>query len=183
MFSSVVKIFDTEQCQKIVYEFDSTNLFADDHGYSPNSFGIANLPLANQFVNLLTEKLLEWKPVLRSRQITFKNSFARKYLNGSKLKIHTDRPGLDYTCSVCLESPSNFQWPLKISNVPWDSADWVNSLPNYDRWTSDYTNYYADIGWGIFAEGRKYPHWRDTFPDQYGQQKRAVYVFYHWEEI
>ena len=183
MFEPIIQeIFTQEQCQEIISAFDSSALVPDDFGYSPNSFGIANLPAANKHSLLLTEKMFEAfrNPGSESR-IRFKNSYTRKYLYGSELKLHVDRPGLDITLSVCLEIPENFHWPLKVSNVKWLEGDWNDTLSDYSSWTNDYTGYDLQVGQGAFALGRKYPHWRDPFPGQ--EDQRAVYVFYHWEAI
>jgi len=188
MFSPIVEVFNLDQCQEIVSNFDSSVIFPDDHGYSPNSFGIADLPAANYYVPFVTKLLLEYDQSLQSKRVIFKNSYTRKYLSNSHLRIHIDRPGLDYTISVCLESPDNFYWPLIVSNIEWTSGNWINDLESYNLWFNNHRKFNLVAGQGVFAQGRKYPHWRDTFPDiqdnsNWSREIRAVYVFYHWEII
>ncbi len=184
----VIEVFNADQCQEIVSCFDSADLVPDDYGFSPNSFGISNLRAANFYSLLLTEKVFEQDPALCNRRLVFKHSYARKYLPGSRLKLHIDRPGLDYTISVCLETPENFHWPLKISNAEWFHGDWTDNLNDYSQWLNNHSEFNLSAGQGVFAKGRSYPHWRETFPEcqvtsDTSKELRAVYVFYHWEVI
>lgn len=183
MSLSLVEVFTEEQCKELVEAFDSADLVPDDYGFSPNSYGISNLPAANRHSLYMIERLFELRPELSSKKIVFKNTYTRKYLYNSKLRLHIDRPGLDYTFSVCIEKSDNFQWPLQVSNVSWDLGDWDDDLSDYSLWTNNCTSYNIDVGWAAFAEGRKYPHWRDLFPEGASDTERAVYIFYHWEEI
>jgi hypothetical protein len=99
----------------------------------------------------------------------------RSYAENSMLNIHTDRPGLDVTLTVCLEHNFDGEYPLLVSNNAWEGL-WDNNLGDYSAWLDDNTATELTVGQGVVVEGSKYPHWREAFPFS----TRGVYIFYHW---
>jgi len=170
------KIFTPSQCSEIVAAFDACEnkqeegKLENDKFYR-NSFGVNQLPEALTHAHHVTNFIQKIYP-----NIVFENVYTRSYHNGSHLLIHTDRPKLDLTLSVCLENMHNFKWGLKVGNVSW-VGEWNNQIDS-TPWEKSYTTTHVDLGEGVMCEGRKYPHWRDTLvcaPDE-----RVVYAFYHW---
>lgn len=166
-------VFTPEECVEIVREFDC----AEKHDENSESFykgsvGVGNLPITQKHVDRLTKEIQKRFP-----GAVFSNTYTREYRKESILGIHTDRPGLDVTLSVCLEKKTPIAWPLKISKKIYDKTEWDKS--------TDPTSYYQDSiaydmseGIGSICEGRKFPHWRDPFECE--ENERAIFVFYHW---
>ena len=173
---NAIAVFTSDQCQAIVQGFDSDIKLHDTSEYSPNTNGVYNLSAANKYVDYVTNLLRQHNNI----NVAFQNSFTREYMAGSRLKLHTDRAGLDLTLSVCLEFPTGASWPLRVSNVEWTHGVWNNTLPDYSLWTTNCTDFDLKPGQGVIANGIKYPHWRDNMPEN---MHRAVYVFYHWNII
>lgn len=147
-----------------------------DVRYYKNSLGIFNLP---ETLDLLPE--IETVIKQDNPDITFENSYARIYRNGSTLSIHTDRPDLYLTLSVCVYTNLDESWPLLVSNVSYDSTDpWNPELPA-DIYLSDFTMHYTPVGSGATCFGVKYPHWREPLTCNDDQQ--VIQLFYHWNKV
>lgn len=123
-----------------------------------NSYGVGRLPAME---NLLQQ----WTPLLQQLlqlpELRPANTYARIYYHGSTLKPHTDRPGLDYTMSVCLASTLTQPWPLQATDNYGQTVQ-ANLLP----------------GAGLLLHSAQLVHWRDSLvcgPSQYAMQ-----MFLHW---
>lgn len=92
------------------------------------------------------------------------NSYCRIYYNGSTLKSHVDRVGLDYTISISLFSNLKNDWPLMCIDRK------GNTVPIN-----------IGIGDGGMVYGTEIKHWRDDLtcgPDEY-----IIQLFMHWSFI
>ena len=168
------RVFTVDECSQLVNEFDLVeNKNVEDNDFYFNSLGFYNLPGTLEHVDRLTQLVHT-----QYTNIVFSNTYTRVYQDNSILGIHTDRPGLDLTISICLEN-NQIHWPLQVSNIEY-SGVWQTG-GDYSKWAQDYTSYSTEIGQGALCQGVKYPHWRDRFPGDAGQ--RAVYTFYHWTII
>jgi len=162
-----------DECRRLVEEFDaaSTKQREDDAFYR-GSVGLYQPPSSVPMVPSLEQQLI---PTFG--ELEFENSYLRSYVTGSILGIHTDRPGLDVTLSVCLEHNFDGEYPLWCSRQPF-FGPWNGSLPNYDFWLKDADALELGLGDGAAMEGIRYPHWREPFE----QDGRAVYIFFHWRK-
>jgi hypothetical protein len=171
-----MQIFTPQQCAEIVSAFDACdNQVAEgelqNDPYYRNSYGLYQLPKALTHADYVTSIVKKIHP-----NIKFDSVYTRSYHNGSHLLVHTDRPDLDLTLSVCLENKRGYLWDLKVSNVPWE-GEWKNGI-DHTPWTGSYSTTHLGLGQGSLCEGRKYPHWRDTLVCK--PEERLVYAFYHW---
>lgn len=110
------------------------------------------------------------------KNIQFANTFTRLYKNGSFLKPHVDRDGLDITISLCLRR--DVAWPIHVSPKFIDD-NWRNDDDyNKDAYTKESAAF--DLHPGDFAHcyGRKNPHWRPKL--ECGENQHNAYVFLHW---
>lgn len=166
-------VFTPTQCQEIITEFDLFEQKVDENTseFYKDSVGVYDLPKTLAYVGQLTAKVHEMFP-----GAVFQNTYTRAYAQGSYLKIHTDRDGLDITISVCLEKTTPVAYPLCISKTVYE-GQWDSSI-NTEPYTKSFTSYDMPVGMGVVMEGRKYPHWRDALDCKSGE--RAVYAFYHW---
>ena len=165
------KILSPEECRRLVEEFDSASSKQNEtEAFYRGSVGLYQPPSSVPLVARLEQQLTP-----RFGALQFENSYLRAYLPGSILAIHTDRPGLDVTLSVCLEHDFAGEYPLWRSRQSF-TGPWDDSLPNYDRWTQDAEGLELALGDGAAMEGIRYPHWREAFT----QEGRAVYIFFHW---
>jgi len=167
-------VFSSDECSEIVREFDRADGKRDESSESfyKNSVGIGNLPTTLKHVNRLTQDIQKKYP-----GAVFSNTYTREYRKGSILGVHTDRPGLDLTLSVCLEKKTPVAWPLYISKQTYSGGDW-DPKTDTTKYRQEYTAYDMSEGVGSMCEGRKFPHWRD--PLECEDDERAIYVFYHW---
>lgn len=167
-------VFTPAQCQEILDEFDAFDKKNDENTseFYKDSVGAYDLPATITHVDRLTAQVREMFP-----GAVFQNTYTRAYAQGSYLKIHTDRDGLDITMSVCLEKTTPVAYPLCVSKVAheglWDSG--IDAAP----YKTSFASYDMPTGMGVVMEGRKYPHWRDALDCRDGE--RAVYAFYHWK--
>ena len=160
-----------EECRRLVEEFDSApTRQLENEAFYRGSVGLYQPPTSLALVPRLERQLA---PVFG--ELEFENSYLRAYVRGSNLAIHTDRPGLDVTLSVCLEHGFAGEYPLWCSRQVFPGP-WDGNLPDYSRWTSDAVALELGLDDGAAMEGIKYPHWRDAFE----QDGRAVYIFFHW---
>ena len=174
-WDSDIQIFTLEECKAIADEFFSYPNKYDENGmpeFYRNSFGVYNLPRSLEHVNRLTQQFVKKYP-----GIVFANSYMRSYHRHSVLNIHTDRKQLDLSLSVCIEDKNNLDWPLCVSNTPYNKEEWdLNENP--DKYKNAYVAAHFGVGYGAVVEGRKFPHWRDEL--LCGEAQRALYIFYHW---
>lgn len=110
-------------------------------------------------------RMLEvWTPLVKQitgLEVIPANPFCRIYPNGSVLKPHVDREGLDWTISLCLFTNLDHTWPL-LAKVEDDVTIGFDTI----------------AGEGNLINGRKYTHWREPLscsPDQY-----VIQMFLHW---
>lgn len=163
----------TEECRQLVEEFDaSPTRQLEEEAFYRGSVGLYQPPASLALVPRLERQLA---PVFG--ELEFENSYLRAYVRGSILAIHTDRPGLDVTLSVCLEHHFEGEYPLWRSRQPY-TGPWDTGLTDHSRWTSDAVALELGLGDAVAMEGIKYPHWRDSFE----QDARAVYLFFHWRQ-
>lgn len=165
------QILSADECRQLVAEFDASEARQlEQEAFYRGSVGLYQPPASLSLVPRLTSQLSA-----HFGELEFENSYLRAYVRDSILAIHTDRPGLDVTLSVCLEHDFVGDYPLWCSREPFPGP-WDPSLPNYDRWTRDPIGFELALGDGAAMEGIRYPHWRDAF----AHDGRAVYIFYHW---
>lgn len=167
----IPKILTPEECKQLVNEFDSaTNKNAENEIFYRGSVGLYQPPSSLALVPRLEQQI-----VPTFGKLKFENSYLRSYVKGSILGIHTDRPGLDVTLSVCLEHNFEGAYPLWCSQESFLDR-WDVTIIDHSKWKSKATPFELELGDGAVMEGIKYPHWRDTFD----QDARAVYIFFHW---
>lgn len=160
------KIFDELRCiklNKIAIDYNNRKALAyegNDFHYG-NSFGTARIP---EYEELLHELTFLIKTKTGYQNIVAENSYTRIYYNGSDLKRHTDRQGLDVTLSVCTFSDINKPWPLYVTDLQ-NQTQAIETQP----------------GDGALILGTKYPHWRDKLAT--GEHQKVIQSFYHWKFI
>lgn len=113
------------------------------------------------------------------RDINYSNSFSRVYVNGSFLNIHTDRPGLDITVSLCVRKDAKEDWPLCVSKTSLVShmSLW-NNEQDHSNFKQNFIPINLEPGDAGFVYGTLQPHWRDKLIC--GPNEKNIYVFYHW---
>lgn len=172
-------VINKENCQRISSDMlsllSANNLSVDNTSYTNGSLGFYNLPSSLDIVADIEHKIKKHY----GDNIVFQNTYTRVYKNGNDLKIHTDRPGLDITLSVCVYSNLPFSWPIHVSssivNGLWETVTDINSLKEY------YQTYHTPVGTGVACLGTKNPHWRDTLICETDQI--MIQAFYHWKYI
>jgi hypothetical protein len=105
-----------------------------------------------------------WTPLVRQitgLEVIPANPFCRIYPNGSVLKPHRDREGLDWTISICLFSNLSHTWPL-LAKVEDDVTIGFDTI----------------VAHGNLINGRKYSHWRE--PLECGPDEYVIQMFLHW---
>ena len=158
------KLFDEMRCEKlnkIAIEYNSRKALTyegNDFHYG-NSYGTARIPEYEKVLNELT-------PIIKKKtnihNIIIENSYTRIYFNGSDLKKHKDREGLDLTLSICTYSDIDKEWPLYVEDET-GKIHIINTEP----------------GDGALILGTKYVHWRDQLTVPEG--KKVIQSFYHWK--
>jgi hypothetical protein len=112
------------------------------------------------------ETLKKFTPLIVStlgKEVKTENPYCRVYNNTSTLNEHVDRPGLDWTLSVCLFSNIETDWRLHVRI----NENEVQSFP-------------TEVGKAALVRGGTLPHWRDPLScrdDQY-----VVMMFLHWSD-
>lgn len=130
---------------------------ADGRHYA-NSYGNGRIPEYEKLLKELTP-LIKQKTGLDN--IIEENSYTRIYYNGSSLKKHVDRKGLDLTLSVCTFNNLDKPWELHVEVEK-----------------GKVLSFETKPGQGALILGTKMLHWRDDLvcrDDQY-----VIQSFYHW---
>ena len=160
------KLFDEMRClqlNQIAVNYANQNAlnFEGNDAHYGNSYGVARIPEFEQVLHALTP-LMQHKTGWTN--IVAENSYTRIYLNGSDLKKHVDRPGLDITLSVCTFTNIGHPWPLFVE----DETGKVHSIE-------------TTPGDGALMLGTKYQHWRDKLVAN--PQQMVIQSFYHWKFV
>lgn len=92
------------------------------------------------------------------------NSYCRIYYNGSTLKPHVDRSGLDYTLSISLFSNLKQDWPFICT----DRKGNIASIS-------------IGVGDGAMIYGTEIKHWRDDLTC--GTDEYIIQLFMHWSLV
>ena len=158
------KLFDELRCVQLnqialSYSAKQALNFEGNDPHYGNSFGLARIPEYEKVLLALT-------PLIKQKtgwdNIVPENSYTRIYFNGSDLKKHKDRPGLDITLSVCTFSDINKPWPLCVE----DESGKVHAIE-------------INPGDGALILGTKYTHWRDQL--MIDESQKVIQSFYHWK--
>lgn len=128
-----------------------------DERYYKNSFG--GMP---DFSWNYLNSLLPLAEKTIGKKLKIVNPWVRIYNNGSTLKRHTDRTGLDVTISVCLFSNINYNWRLFVKDE--------NKIP---------TTYLTELGVASLVTGGLLEHWRN--PLQCGEDEYVIQMFLHYK--
>lgn len=141
-------------------------------GGTPLTEAVYNLPATLRYVPRFEEYLKK----IYGDNLVFSNTFTRLYKNGSFLRIHTDREGLDVTVSLGLRR--DVPWTISVSpklttpewsnHVSFDKSSWLKTYSSFDLYPGDFAHCY----------GRRNPHWRDKLVC--GEDQCNVYSFLHW---
>jgi len=172
-------IFSQEECNTIsdamLSLYRDNQLIVDDQEYTRGSLGTFNLPATLDF----QERIEELIKRDYSSNVKFQNTYTRIYQNGNQLKVHTDRPWLDVTVSICLFSNINNDWTLNVSTTAAEDP-WLE-ITDPDTYKANFQTYSTPVGSGVACLGSKYPHWRDPLVCNLGQY--VIQTFYHWSII
>ncbi len=158
------KLFDEMRCNelnRIAIDYNNRKALqyeGNDYHYG-NSFGLARIPEYEKVLRELTPLMIEKTGF---KNIVTENSYTRIYYNGSDLKKHKDRVGLDITLSVCTYTDIQMPWPLYVE----DNDGKVHSIE-------------TTPGDGALILGTQYNHWRDKLVVPEG--KKVIQSFYHWK--
>ena len=165
-------VLNPAEIEEILSELSEEKGNVETSHYYNGSVGFYNLPVTNQHL----DKVEQLVKTVVGDNIKFENSFTRIYKKGSVLGFHIDRPGLDVTVSLCLKR--DVAWPLVVSLKEADASYSERKPEPYQLVTTSY-----DIlpGSFVIAEGRKFPHWRETFVGDDTQTN--IYVFFHWNRV
>lgn len=164
-YAYLSELVTEEMCNKftqIMLDKKSTGVLAYEGQifHYKNSYGQGGIAEMEDFLQKLT-------PVLSERlnlKVKPSNTYARIYYNGSTLKPHVDRPGLDYTMSVTLFSNLKNDWPLVT----------IDKLGNEVRCNINRRD-------GLLIHGTEMNHWRDDLTC--AEDEYVVQMFLHWTRI
>lgn len=126
--------------------------------------------------DVFSERIEQQVQQICKKDIKFSHSFSRIYVNDSYLDIHTDRPGLDVTVSLCIRKDTKQDWPLCVSRQS-HSGLW-NEKTDGTMYKKDFVAINLEPGDAGFVYGTMQPHWRDRLVCNEGEKN--IYVFYHW---
>ena len=160
-------IIPLEDCEKITQKTmdlmcNRPDMVDYNHYGSPNSTGVVTNSIPECFIWLyeLKSKMEE----LVGFELSMVNTYCREYNNGSSLKKHTDRDDIDVTLSVCIENPSNIEWP--ICSKDYDGSTICKNIK---------------VGDGLLIyNSNELEHWRDDLicdEDDY-----IFMMFLHWSK-
>ena len=124
-----------------------------DNSHYGNSYGTARIPVYEKLLHDLTPRIREATGI---NNITEENSYTRIYYDGSKLKKHKDRVGLDFT-------NINNPWPLYV-----ETTDGLKAFE-------------TKVGDGALILGTTMDHWRDDLKCE--KHQMVIQSFYHWRII
>lgn len=170
------QVFSKEECLSLASAIiASPQLSPENDGYYFNSKGVFNLTEAAVYVPRLELAIKE----LFGKDICLANTYSRIYQDNSILRIHTDRPGLDITASVCIRKDTIGAWPLYVSKKPWIGL-WSNDM-DHRLWLAEFNAFNLEVGEAVICEGHIYPHWRDTL--HCNDDEKNIYIFFHWSRL
>lgn len=177
LLEKISNIITKNECQLLSEYIEQATDLNDESNmvYYKNSRGRSDLPLTMQYIDRLTEVVRQYY----DQPLKFSNTYSRIYTNGSYLKIHTDRIGLDITISLCIKREAKMLWPLCISHIQHE-GNWRMD-GDLEKYQKLYTAVELDEGEGGLMEGILYPHWRDDLVCD--PNEKNIYIFYHWTKI
>ena len=160
-------IIPIEDCEKITQRtMDLMCNRPDKVDYSaysaPKSTGIRTdvIPECYIWLYTLKEKIEE----LVGFEVEAVNTYCREYVNGSSLPKHIDREDIGVTLTVCIENPTNVEWPIC-------SKDYDDSVTCKD----------IKVGDGLLIyNSHELEHWRDELVC--GEDEYVFMMFLHWDK-
>lgn len=128
----------------------------------PNSTGVRTdiIPECDIWLHILKEKIEE----IVGFEVDAVNTYCREYVNGGALPKHVDREDIGITLSVCIENPTNIEWPIC-------SKDYDGSVICKD----------IKVGDGLLIyNSHELEHWRDELVC--GEDEYVFMMFLHWDK-
>lgn len=130
-----------------------------DTRFYKNSFG-GDTPGAWECLHRFTPLAIQKS----GKNLKAANPYCRIYNNGSTLNPHVDRPGLDWTISICLYSDISHPWPLIVKSQTGELIEFVTAC-----------------GEGSLVAGLELEHWRE--PLQCEESQSVIQMFLHWTDV
>ncbi len=161
---NVIPLEDCEKITQLVMDFMCNTPHRVEYSAygAPNSVGVGTdaIPECNIWLYELKTKMEE----LVGFKLDTVNTYCREYSNGSSLDKHTDRNDIGVTLSVCIENPSNIEWPIC-------SKDYDGSTICKD----------IKVGDGLLIyNANELEHWRDELVC--GGDDYVFMMFLHWSK-
>jgi hypothetical protein len=157
--------------------------------YHENSFGLF-LPLVNLSID--SSKIISrLNRIINQKYSNFvySHAYLRNYYNGSYLRTHIDREGLDLTLTVNVAGIDT--WPIHVSKSSLEElslkhGDTLNPLDsNFKEICKKISKNIDTIttprGCGLLIDGRNYPHWRETLHCE--EHEYFMQIFFHWKQV
>lgn len=155
------QILNQEECEDLALEViqeqsKGVMRIETDTRYYRNSYGgitTGSWEMLKKFTPLIVNIL--------GKEVKMENPYCRIYNNTSTLNEHIDRPGLDWTISLCLYSNLDTDWPLHVR---------VNE--------KEIQSFSTPPGHATLIQGGTLPHWRDSLVCETNQY--VIMMFLHW---
>ena len=160
------KVLTDEECNSLTFEImqaDRAGIFRPEI----NTALYGNTAVSAPFLPNKDKLFERFTPIVENligKKVNPNTIFTRIYQNSSILNPHTDRPGLDWTISICLFSNIGFDWTLDVEL----DDDTIIHLPTI-------------TGYANLVNGRKLNHWREQlYCSDFG---KVAQTFLHFTEI
>lgn len=159
---NVIPLEDCEKITQLAMDFmcNRQDLVQYNAYGAPNSVGIGANLIPECYIWLLTLK--NQMEELVGFELNVVNAYCREYTNGSYLPMHTDRDDIGVTLSICIENPTNLQWP--ICSKDYDGSTICKHI---------------NVGDGLLIHNsNELEHWRDELVC--GEDEYIFMMFLHW---
>ena len=154
-------IISYEECSYLSEKFYIEKNFTESQDFNRrNAYGFRPSSYFDQYLNKF-KSTIENIVGNNFRRINPVNTFIREYFNGANLEGHIDRPDINITMSLCLDSSIKMDWPLYVN---------VNG---------EVRNCSTRIGDGVvIIDSNKHYHWRDKLVCD--ESEKVLQFFLHW---
>jgi len=154
----IPSFLDKENCDSYVIEFkkliDEGKATADEQ--CPMSFSLGHCALFDSLLEQLTPHIEN----ITNKKLYPTYAYARWYVPGDELKIHTDRPSCEISATITLGMEGN-PWPIYMG---------------YDEYKNNFSKCIMYVGDAVIYKGQEMWHWREKYVE--GQAQIQVFVHY-----
>jgi hypothetical protein len=173
-YTHLKNVLNKEECSKLVEHLKE--LIANQQTVKDDQCPLSEAIHGAPIFDALLEHLVPVFEQASGKKLFPTYAYARLYVPGEELEIHTDRPSCEISATVTLDFDGNV-WPIYMADH--DETKSVEQKFGKDKkpyWLKNITCISMEVGDAVLYRGQDKVHWREKYTE--GQWQAQVFLHY-----